>query len=855
MIWLALASAVLATVSVGSEASWTTLRGNVQRTGFVAASLHLPFRLLWVRHFIGERMGTSVEPIVAEGKVFVATHNGHLYALDAETGAPLWRFRAHGAFLHSPAYADGLVLAVNSDGCLYAVEAATGKLRWSIWCGQGGFAASPAVAEGLVVIGSRTGKVFGVEVQSGKVEWQQTVGVPVRQTAAIAQGRVFLTPEDLRVRCLNLQTGKAVWVSERLNGQSVRDYYPVIAKVAGKLFVIVRTNPIRRMDEHIGRDRQFLCQQAGIKDGWREIEAWTKSEAAKGNPFLWEREQRAIVQYLTEHPDAQTFFVLDGDTGKVLPPMPVLWASGCQGVGAPPAVLPDGRLLVFYRSAYSNWNLGVAPLVALGILDLTTQRIMPLFHRHGTQPPWNTFWGTADESQHFLLANDTVLIVHQGTLSGFRLSTGELFPIWGDRDSWGGFRNLPWARNEWHGPARSSVAVVTTPNGVRLYWQTGSRLLCLAAGEKGEPANDVATDGTTVPTVTAPPLPKFTQQQLRRQLADTVAELLSRRWCPLFLAPGLAGYEVAFANSGEVFEALAWAFPHLSPELQQQVKAFLVEEWRKHSPFDARSRYPLEQGTPREWWFVPSSLRQRGETNPYHPFGNLYAVWLYAHRCGEMERVRQAWQEIERTFDDFAQSGWRLNPERGDLFANRYLASLLAFHRLAEHFGDEEAAQKAKKHAEAVSQALVIWWQRSAQQASLPVFRNIQEWDAFIGHGDALFFSLRPHRAKIALFHALTPEAAAIVKAQAGEAIRKVWQVFETLCPTWHLVGEERQVHYGENFLDPPDFSESAFRAFAWLCETNHLELAQRLDIPFCRADVSHVLKLALVLDRWGHDR
>ncbi len=140
------------------------------------------------------------------------------------------------------------------------------------------------------MIGSRTGKVFGVEVQSGKVRWRQTVGAPVRQTAAIAQGLVFLTPEDLRVRCFDVQTGQLLWISEQLNGQSARDYYPVVAEVAGKVFVIVCTNPVRRMDEHFGRDRQFLCQRAGVKDDWRAIEAWTKSEAAKGDPSLWERE-------------------------------------------------------------------------------------------------------------------------------------------------------------------------------------------------------------------------------------------------------------------------------------------------------------------------------------------------------------------------------------------------------------------------------------------------------------------------------------------------------------------------------------------------------------------------------------
>ncbi len=841
---------LLAGASHASE--WPTMRGSVQRVGFVSVSIQPPVSPLWVRHFVNERIGTSVEPIVAEGKVFITTHNGNLYALDAETGNPLWRFQAHGAFLHSPAYDDGLVFAASTDGCLYAVSATTGKLHWSVWIGEGGFAASPAIANGIVVIGSRKGEVIAVEAATGKLRWRFKVGVPIRQTAAIANRRVFLTAEDLRVRCWDLATGKLLWVSEPLNGQSARDFYPVVAEAQGKTLVIVRTNPVYVMGEQVSRDTQFLCQQAGIEPSWKTIEAWVRSEKAKGDPSLWEKEQQAIIRYLHQNPDNQTFFVLDATTGKLLPPAPILWAMGCQGVGMPPVVLPDGRLLVFYRSVYGNWTYGVAPLVALGLLDLTTQRITPLFHRHGMQPPWNTFWGTADESQHFLVANDTVLIIHQATLSGFNLRTGELFLLWGDRDSWGGFRNLPWARNEWNGPGRGSVVVVNTPKGVRLYWQTGSRLLCLAAGEKKQPT-DVGIDGSAVPMILAPRLPTPTRDQLAKRLEEAVMELLSQRWAPLLLVPGLAGYEFAFAHSGELFEALAWAYPHLSADLQKQVKAFLALQWQNHPPFTTAMRYPLNVGEPREWWLVPPGLRNRPYFPPHsvllpHPFGNLYAVWLYAERCGEKERVRKEWQAIRRSFEEFAQSGWRLDPERGDLWANRYLASLLAFQRLAQQFGDEQAAQQAKEQAEAVQQALLAWWRRVAQQATLRVIRDIGEWDTFISQGDELFFRIVPHKHKIALFHSITPEVADFIRSQAPEEVQKVWSVFSALCATWHLVGEERQVHYGENLFDPPDFSESAFRAFAWLRQASVDELVRRIDLPICRADVSYVLKLSVAL-------
>jgi hypothetical protein len=291
----------------------------------------------------------------------------------------------------------------------------------------------------------------------------------------------------------------------------------------------------------------ICCQQAGVADrDWRSLDAWIKSEPARGNSELWTKEQQAIVNYLEEHREARSFFVLDAATGKPALTAPVLWVAGCQGVGAMPALSADGRLLVFYRSAYGNWNRGVAPLVALGLLDLNQNRITPLFHKSGMQPPWNTFWGTADESQNFVVANDTVLIIHQGTLSGFNLKSNDLFPIWGERDTFGGFRNPPWARNEWHGPARSGVAVA----GNRIYWQTGSRILCLVAGEKGEPAEGVRVKVEKLRTQAGPKFEPPGRKDGKRQLTDAVAEFIAQRWAPLYVEPGLHGREFSSTTAG-----------------------------------------------------------------------------------------------------------------------------------------------------------------------------------------------------------------------------------------------------------------------------------------------------------------
>jgi hypothetical protein len=899
-------------VLAAARADWPTLRGNPQRTGFTSTPLSPPYRLAWATEFDGERLGTALEPIVARGRVFIATHRGNLYALDATSGQPLWRFASDAPFLQAPAAAADLVVAADAAGGLFTLDAATGHPRWTLslptepdLATAGGCSAAPLIIDRMVALGTRGGWLIARDLDTGARRWQQHIGAPIRQTSALAGHRLIVTAEDLVVRAFDLRSGTPLWSSPPLHGQTVRDYYPVIAEAGGRTLVVVRTNPTRNMAERIARDRSLLARQAGANDSdWRELEAWTRSDAAHGTPELWAREQAAISAALRQQPEAQTFFVLDAQTGQILDPPPILWAAGCQGVGTPPTLTADGRLLVFHRSAYGNWNRGVAPLVALGLLDphptpvaqtpelpsavvVRASRLHPvdlpppsshpnpdrtpspftlepLFHAHGPQPPWNTFWGTADESQNFVVADRTVLIVHQGTLSAFHLDSRQLSLLHGNRDTYGGFPNPAWARNEWHGPARGGVAV----DGPRLYWITGSRLLCLesltslggAAVPPAPPRSSATEPAPKQPrliradSLPAPPAHLRPVHPLRAQaaraLADLVIECLDQRWAPLLVEPGLAGREFFFTHSGETFEALAWAYPHLDPALQERVRAWLAIEWEQHPPFSPRAAYPLDEGKRREAFPVaPDQLTRLGHDPPPHPFGNLPAIALYAERVGERDRVRAAWPQLRACFADWQQLGWRLDGARGDLDANRYLAASIAFADLARDAHDLVLADTAQSLAETTTAELVHWWRRAAREGTLTRFQDTRQLDPFIGTGDALSLRLVPHRHKIALFRDLTPAVATRLQTAAPDAVTAVWTTFSQLCPTWWLVGEERQVHFGENFVDPPDFALGAFRALRWLERAPADELARRVDLPWSRADLYHLIKLAWRLE------
>lgn len=874
---LVLLTAVLARPADGAPSSqrWATLGKDSGRGGFAFGNLKGPGAVAWAVCFDGERIGTAVEPIVADGRVFVPTHAGGVWALDAETGKPLWRFGAAGPVLHSPAHH---VLDVSkrrdlyvadAAGVVYALDPATGKPRWACPLPGESFAASPTAFwvhrfTDLVVIGSRSGSVFGIDGETGKVHWHTPVGAPVRQTAAASSTvagptGVYLVAEDLRLRSFDTWLGRVEWTSVPLPGQSARDYYPVIRLWSGDEpdAVFVRTSPRTPFSRRLAADLKVLCGSAGVDaSGWKPIDAWTKDTARNlGTPDLWENERAAVLAHLKADPDAATFLAFDAGTGRPLPTPPVLWAGGCQGVPAPPALTlrPEGDYpangppVVEYRTAYGNWNHGVAPLVGIGIYDPVKNVVGHVNHANGTpNAPWNTYWGTADEAKHFQVVGDAVVITHQATLCLFDLKTNKLTTLQGDRDTFGGYPGLPWARNEWHGPARGGAAVV----GDSLFWVSGShvfRVDCRGERKPNPPA--VALRAADVPAVSAERV-RVVEGDVKSALDRQVAELMSRPWAPFACVPGLAGPERAFAHSGEVVEALAWAYPHLPADRRAQVKAYVDAVLAAHPPLDpARMTFDPADGDRRE--DVPpaaEATKPRGDDVKLHPFGNVAVMKLWADRTPDPRLLEASWPAMKANFVAFERAGWSLDLAKGHLHANRYLAALLAYAEVARARQDP-SADRAAKLADDTAKALAAWWrQAAAEQRAMAGVDGVAKLDQFIGRGGGVFLAVAPHRHKLALFKDLTPAALAAVRRYEPDAPARAWAAFVAVAPTWYLVGEERQVHTGENLYDPPDFSMDAFRAAKWVGGERE-RLLRYADQPWGKADVYFIQKAAMALE------
>ena len=848
------------------SADWPTLRHDAERSGRTADEPKGPFVKRWVRFFPGEIMTTRQEAIVADGRVFVGTYAGNLYALDADSGETLWSFRAGGPILHSPAAGEGVVFVASEDGYVYAIDARSGQQVWRTETkADGGFDTSPMLADGRVALGGRNGVFYVLDAKTGAVKGQTATDGPIRTTAAFGDGRFVFASDDMRAYCVD-GTGALLWRSEKLPGQSLRDYYPVIIGER----VVLRSNPAGPYAERHGADQRVLLDHAGVRGGWQETDKFLKSDAIQGTPEKIESERQAVLAHLERTPDARTFFVLDLATGKESVRMPVLYAAGCQGVGFPPVLTNDGRAIAFYRSAYGNWSHGVAPVVTMGVLDFGRAAVDRLWHTSGQQPPWNTFWGTADESQNFSVGGKTLYVCHQGTLCGLDLETNKLYYIAGNRDTWGGEPGLPWARNEWHGPARGSAAIA----GGRLYWLTGSRVICIEGGAKegrdvGKPWPEQPTSETAPLAVPEPaPVPAAAELEqyvwaavqpnaaagdaaLGERLDREVGRLLAgERLAPLYVQPGLAGREFFFDSSDETVRALMLAYPHLPEKTRATAKAFARQEMQRFPLWSGKCPYPLDEGRRRERFDIPKAFLQPSRHRAPHPLGNLYALWLYVDRTGDAAVVEENWAAIKGCYEDFAKTNWRLDPDKCDVFGNRYIGGLIALARLAKGRDEALAGEAARRAAESLA-ALLESYQRGLAELRPVSLRSIQEVDRFIGGGNSIFCS-DAHSAKIAKFLDLTPEIAAAVRDHAGEAARAYLRVIDLMMPGWYLAWEERQVHFGENFADYPDQALSILNAKALIAREADARLERALDLPWCEGDLFFIEKIVRILERRG---
>lgn len=175
---------------------------------------------------------------VADGRVFVASSGGDLYAYDETTGKRDWRIDLGNSLYSSGGASDGVLVVAPEHDSIMALNEATGAPLWSFSTGTK-FVSGVAVADGTVYFGDYSGAFRAFDLHTGAPRWTVDLGPQAIDTATIAHGVVYTSTADKNLHALDARNGKSLFTTAmgaRPDGSVVVSHGNVIvAGAAGHL--------------------------------------------------------------------------------------------------------------------------------------------------------------------------------------------------------------------------------------------------------------------------------------------------------------------------------------------------------------------------------------------------------------------------------------------------------------------------------------------------------------------------------------------------------------------------------------------------------------------------------------------
>lgn len=252
-------------------------------------------KILWAFDPNTEDGYFCVGSAVAYGMVYELNRDGHLYALDVNTGHLVWKYQGPGLLMFpgTPTVADGKIYATTGQVASYTGEAGesefacldayTGQLIWKLPIEAFAPRESVAIAYGnlylipadvTTMVDSKSGEEYstlnqiwaiGAEQwpmwrhnpahsavgQSGPtnltLSWKFTTGGAVISSPSLVDGRVYVGSQDTNLYCINARSGGLIWNSS--TGGSIKSSPAV---VNGRVYICPDDGYVYCFDAHTG---------------------------------------------------------------------------------------------------------------------------------------------------------------------------------------------------------------------------------------------------------------------------------------------------------------------------------------------------------------------------------------------------------------------------------------------------------------------------------------------------------------------------------------------------------------------------------------------------------------------------
>lgn len=214
--------------SMNDEHSWPMFHYELGRTGYSPSSAPNTNNIIWSYEISGKKETVDASPVIANGKVYIGSHDANLTCLDAVVGSVLWRQKIGNGIYTASSIVDDKLYLTADPGFVYCLNATTGTVFWTYTTNAQYMDSSPAVVDGKVYIGAgkNDGHVYCLDATTGSEIWNYSTGGSVYSSPAYFEGKVYIGSQDKKLYCLNATTGNKLW-SFTTNG--IVDSSPAIA--------------------------------------------------------------------------------------------------------------------------------------------------------------------------------------------------------------------------------------------------------------------------------------------------------------------------------------------------------------------------------------------------------------------------------------------------------------------------------------------------------------------------------------------------------------------------------------------------------------------------------------------------
>lgn len=273
--------------------------------------------------------GARMTPAVVGDRLYAASVDGQLSALDATTGRTLWSKRdKKQAWSGGPAVHGDLLVVGTLDGAVYAFSAADGSERWHVKVSSEVIAA-PAITDSVIAVRLQDGRLLGLNPSDGARMWIYEQAVPIlslrgNSSPIAGGGFIFGGYDSGRVTAVRDADGAPAWVQTLSTGEGrteverLSDVDGQLVLDGNELFAVGYRGQLAALSADSGRSlwtRDF-SSYAGVAVSANAV----VSSDAEGNVWAFDRstganlwKQDALLHRWLSAPAIQGDYAVVGD--------------------------------------------------------------------------------------------------------------------------------------------------------------------------------------------------------------------------------------------------------------------------------------------------------------------------------------------------------------------------------------------------------------------------------------------------------------------------------------------------------------------------------------------------------------